>query len=233
MWRENMSPRISVIIPAHNEEQYLPATLDSLAGQTYGHFEVVVVANGCTDRTEEVAKAKGARVIWLEERGLGRARNLGGKKAKGEILVFLDADTILEPRALECIAREFTRDHGMATLRGKPDSDRFSHKMLYLMKNAFHRTHLHYGSAGVIICWKDRFRSVRGFDESLQVSEVHEFMGRMRRFGGFKYIGTATATTSMRRYQRFGFISMAWMWLRIWVISLVSDLRDRHYEPVR
>src|SRR5690242_9302223 len=97
-------PMISVIVPAHNEEAYLGATLDALNRQDYGNFEIVVVANGCTDGTAEVAREKCSRLVMLDEKGLGVARNLGGRMAAGDLLVFLDADTILEPHALRTIS---------------------------------------------------------------------------------------------------------------------------------
>src|SRR5258706_13449211 len=90
---------ISVVIPAHNEEKYLGATLEALGKQDYGWFEVVVVANGCTDRTAHVARDRCHRLIVLSQKSLGVARNLGARMAKGEILVFLDADTLLDPWA--------------------------------------------------------------------------------------------------------------------------------------
>lgn len=228
-----MSFLISVIIPAHDEERYLPATLERLAAQTYRYYETIVVTNGCTDRTEAVARGHCSRVIVLEDRSLGRARNTGGRKARGDLLVFLDADTLLEPDALEKIAREFTPEFAMGTVRGRPDSGQLSHRLIYGMKNAMHRTLVHYGSSGVMICWKHHFKVIRGFDESLHVREITDFMRKMRRFGKYKYISSTTATTSMRRYQRIGTARMAFIWLRIWVSSFFSDIRHRRYDPVR
>jgi len=74
---------ISVIIPAHNEERYLQRTLESLQRQNYGWFEVIVVANGCTDRTREVARGRCHRLILLSQKSLGVARNLGARMARG------------------------------------------------------------------------------------------------------------------------------------------------------
>ena len=99
---------ISIIIPAHNEEAYLGATLDALERQNYKWCELIIVANGCTDRTSELARGRCHRLIVLSQKNLGMARNLGARRAKGEILLFLDADTILEPMALRRIAQDFT-----------------------------------------------------------------------------------------------------------------------------
>src|SRR4051794_21439089 len=82
------SPFISIVIPAHNEEEFLPATLDALKSQIYQGFEVIVVANGCTDRTMQVVQGKCDMALELKDRALGPARNLGAEKAKGELLLF-------------------------------------------------------------------------------------------------------------------------------------------------
>jgi len=89
----------SVVIPAYNEEEYLPSTLRSLdkvlrkIPQFRG--EVIVVNNGSTDRTAQIAEQYGAKVVEETNRGIGRARNRGAAMAKGETLIFLDADTWL------------------------------------------------------------------------------------------------------------------------------------------
>src|SRR5882757_4222615 len=116
---------ISVIIPAHNEERYLRRTLDAVKSQDYDWFEIIVVANGCTDATAEVARGLCNRLITLSQKSLGVARNLGARLAKGELLLFLDADTILEPNALRLIAQRFPKSYSAGTLKGRPDTERF------------------------------------------------------------------------------------------------------------
>jgi glycosyltransferase involved in cell wall biosynthesis len=226
-------PTISVIIPAHNEEEYLGATLDALNHQEYPHCEIVVVANGCSDRTAEVARGKCQRLLTLHEKGLGPSRNLGARAASGDLLIFLDADTILEPRALRVIAEQFTERDAGGTLKGQPDSNRFAYRVIYGLKNFIHRFVVRNGSSGVIICWKKHFMSVGGFDEQLELRENSELIRRLKRFGGYKYIGTTAATTSMRRYERRGVKHIVWLWIKLWFLSLFTDLRHRKYEAVR
>ena len=224
--------RISVIIPAHNEEAFLPATLKALREQTWPDFEVIVVANGCADNTAEAANGLCDQLFCLEERGLGRARNLGGFRARGEILVFLDADTFLDKEALAMIARQFDRRYSMGTLKGVPDGERFSHRLIYFFKNLIHRLHLHTGSSGVILCWKDQFGKIGGFDEHLYLRENSELMKRLRVFGRYKFIGSASARTSMRRYDETGTGKMVWLWFKLWALSFFVDLRHKTYEAV-
>ncbi len=224
---------ISVVIPAHNEERYLGRTLEALRRQNYGWFEVIVVANGCTDRTVDVARGQCQRLIVLSQKSLGVARNLGARMARGDLLVFLDADTTLEPMALRRIAEDFSRADAAGTVRCRPSHDRFAYQLLYTLKNLVHRCCLHPGSSGVIVCWKEHFMQSGGFDEALEVRENSDLMKRLLHWGRYKYIGDISATTSMRRYNQCGFGRVACLWFKLWFQSLVSDLHQRHYEPVR
>jgi glycosyltransferase involved in cell wall biosynthesis len=226
-------PGISVIIPAHNEEHYLGPTLEALRSQTYPWIEVIVVANACADRTLEVARHRCDRLLNLEERSLGRARNLGGRKARGDLLVFLDADTILQKNALEIIAREFNPTYSMGTLRGAPDTKLFSHRFVYWLKNMLHSTKIHYGSSGIIICWRDYFKAVGGFDDNLEIRENSHLMKRLRAHGKYKYLSRATAITSMRRYQKLGFLKITALWIKIQICDWFCGLRNRTYDVIR
>jgi glycosyltransferase involved in cell wall biosynthesis len=224
---------ISIIIPAHNEQGYLPGTLDALTRQNYPWMEVIVVANGCSDGTAEGAQGRCHRLIVLSQKSLGIARNLGARMAKGELLVFLDADTNLEPLALRVIAQRFSEADAAGTVKGQPDCEVSAYRLFYAMKNFLHSSSLHSGSSGVIICWKKDFLRAGGFDEGLEVRENSDLIWRLRKFGGYKYIGEVTATTSMRRYEQRGLGRMFWLWIKLWLQSHFGDLHHRPYETVR
>src|SRR5438128_4978519 len=106
--------KFSVIIPAHNEEKYLPRLLDSIevARSNYSagakEIEVIVANNQSTDRTAEVALAHGARVVNVERRRIAAARNGGARAAAGEILCFIDADSAVHPQTFDAIDRTMT-----------------------------------------------------------------------------------------------------------------------------
>ena len=104
--------RISVIVPLYNVERYIGACLDSLLAQTFSDFEVVCVNDGSPDRTRERAERYAAwdgriSIIDKENGGPSSARNVGIRKATGEIVCFLDADDTFVPEALERIADAF------------------------------------------------------------------------------------------------------------------------------
>jgi glycosyltransferase involved in cell wall biosynthesis len=224
---------ISIIIPAHNEQNYLLATLEALKRQNYPCYEVIVVANGCSDDTANVADGMCDRLLVLSQKSLGVARNLGARMAKGELLVFLDADTVPEPLALRVIAEQFTRSYSAGTIKGRPDSMALRYRLTYAIKNFFHRYSLHRGSSGVICCWKEQFLHIGGFDEGLEVRENSELIWRLKRFGSYKYIGDVSAVTSMRRYEQRGFARMFWLWVKLWFQTHFGDLHRRTYDAIR
>ena len=224
---------ISIVIPAHNEEAYLPRTLEALKRQNYPNFETIVVANGCTDATVEVARDRCKRLIVLSQKNLGVARNLGARMAKGDLLVFLDADTLLEPMTLRIIAQKFQPGDAAGTIKGEPDRSSPGYCFLYALKNFTHRTALHCGSSGLILCWKKDFEKIGGFDEGLEVRENSELIWRLKKLGAYRYIGDVTATTSMRRYQQEGLGRMLGLWVKVWFQTHFGDLHRRHYETVR
>src|SRR5262245_28023753 len=192
--KRQAAPTVSVIIPAHNEEAYLRQTLDALNRQDYPKTEIIVVANGCSDNTAAVARNHCHRLITLSAKGLCVARNLGARVARGELLVFLDADTMLERDAVSVIVAQFSRKHAAGALKTLPDRNRLAYQMLYSIKNFLHRWSLYEGSAGVIICWKDHFEATGGFDEGLQVRENSELIRKLKVFGKYKCISQSSAT---------------------------------------
>ncbi|MDE2188182.1 MAG: glycosyltransferase family 2 protein [Patescibacteria group bacterium] len=87
--------KLSVIIPAYNEENYIGKTLQAISAQDYADFEVIVVDNGSTDRTADIARSfANTKVISERQRGTSAARESGRREATGDIVVTLDADSI-------------------------------------------------------------------------------------------------------------------------------------------
>jgi len=99
--------RVSVVVPARNEEELLPHCLFALRQQEFGDFETIVVDSASSDRTQQVARSFGVRVIHLEEPGVARARQAGFDAATGDIIVSTDADAICEPDWLQRIVAPF------------------------------------------------------------------------------------------------------------------------------
>ena len=94
--------RVSVVIPCYNHAHFLEQAIESVLKQSYSDFEIIVVDDGSTDNTAEVAgRYSPVRYVYQENAGLSSARNTGLRHSRGEFLVFLDADDRLLPHALE------------------------------------------------------------------------------------------------------------------------------------
>lgn len=96
------NPLVSVVIPAHNSAATLPAALDSVFDQTYEPIECIVVDDGSSDETGNVARSFGSRVklVSQEQQGVAKARNQGALTARGSLLAFLDSDDLWMPQKL-------------------------------------------------------------------------------------------------------------------------------------
>lgn len=84
--------KFSIIIPAYNAEYHIRQALDSVAAQTFKDYELIVVCDSCTDRTEEIAQEYGARTARVDFHQDGQTRNKGIDMAKGDWLLFMDDD---------------------------------------------------------------------------------------------------------------------------------------------
>jgi 4,4'-diaponeurosporenoate glycosyltransferase len=116
-----LNPKISIIIPARNEENNLPALLTSLKNQTLLPFEIIVVNDNSTDGTARIAAENGANVIHsgpLPRGWSGKPWSCyqGSQQAKGELFIFLDADTYLEPNGIERIMDNYNEGSGVISI---------------------------------------------------------------------------------------------------------------------
>ncbi len=110
-----MKNLVSIIIPCFNQVQYLPAALQSVWDQLYHNWECIIINDGSTDNTEDVAKRwceKDARFIYFfkENGGLSSARNLGLANSKGDFILFLDSDDLIAPEKLLLSVKSFMED---------------------------------------------------------------------------------------------------------------------------
>lgn len=228
-----MPPHFSVIIPAHNEEKYLLPTLQSLERQTHQDFEVIVVANGCTDKTEELVKKKQddkLRLLSLPHANVSVARNAGALNATGEMLLFLDADTQLAENSLELVKRHFS-DHAIASVWVRPDTPKLKFHLAMMGKNLLMATKLYKGFGGTLICRRKDFQQVGGYNPELSVKEHHDLRKRLQQFGPYSCI-PAMATTSMRRFTQWSLTKTAFFWGKQW-LKYYQGKQLNGYDKIR
>src|SRR5579871_2615827 len=106
--------KVSVVIPAHNEEKTIGKTLESLCHQTISPDEIIVVDNACTDKTAQIAHSFGVRVVREEVQGITTARNRGFNEAKYDIIARTDADSVVSPTWVEQLKKNFENSRVVA-----------------------------------------------------------------------------------------------------------------------
>jgi glycosyltransferase involved in cell wall biosynthesis len=112
-------PQVSVVVPAFNYARYVGEAVESVLGQTWGGFEVIVVDDGSTDGTRQVVEAIGderVRYVYQRNAGLPAARNTGIRMARHEVVGFLDADDLWWPEFLEVALRELVAEGGRRSM---------------------------------------------------------------------------------------------------------------------
>ena len=214
---------ISIVIITLNEEEYLPQLLESIEKQTYDDYEVIVADAGSEDRTREIAREHGCKVV---EGGLpAEGRNKGAEAARGELLVFVDADFLLPSDYLEKSIQEFKqRDLGVAdTLYKFYDASWFVNFIFHLLVNwpakllqRFTPT-----SLTAIFVRKEVFEEVSGFDESVEFAEDSLFIEETAEISKFRFLNSVKTLISARRFKQEGYakvllkylFSNIYMWL--------------------
>jgi glycosyltransferase involved in cell wall biosynthesis len=199
--------RMSVVIPALNEERHLSQLLSDIQRQSQRPDEVIVVDAGSCDATVRIAKQSSAAVLHSEP-PVARGRNLGGYSAKGDLIFFLDADTRLPETFFEDFVSEVEHRHlDLACPRYLPyDSTptiRAIHAFWDMVLKVFESA-LPSGAGHCIALRSKLFRESRGFDPSPKFDDI-ELVRRLSKGRRFGYVGTSVFVSD-RRYREEGFL---------------------------
>jgi len=194
-------PSVSFIIPAYNEAQLLGSTLSAIEQAARAlrlTYEVIVVDDASVDRTAEVARARGARVIPVNYRQIAATRNAGAREAAGEWLVFVDADTTISEAVLrEAIAALTTGAVGGGCLvRFDGRVPRYGRVLIALVLPVYRALGLAAGC--FLFCTRQAFDAVGGFDERLFAAEEAVLSRALRRRGRFVLLRTAVMTSGRK-----------------------------------
>ena len=208
---------ISIIIPTLNEEKNLPLLLESLRTQIYQDFEVIIADAGSKDKTRQIAKEWGYKVV---EGGLpGVGRNRGAEVARGDIFVFLDSDVVLPEDFLLNALEEFKeRKLDVASCYIQPLTDKDIDNLLYGFANLYFRLtqfFLPKAAGHCIIATKKIHRAIGGFDETIKLFEDFDYSKRASRKGKFRYLEKVKIPVSVRRFDQEGRMTMATKYILI------------------
>jgi glycosyltransferase involved in cell wall biosynthesis len=205
-------PRYSVVVPAYDEEDLLPATLGSIRAAMAAvpwPGEIVVCDNNSRDRTAEIARAAGALVVAEPHNQIARARNTGARASAGEWLVFVDADTRISGevlrRALDLLASG-TIAGGGSVFHMDCAGSRSGARIVRAWNWISRRFHVAAGS--FLFCRRDAFDAVGGFSLGVYAGEELWFTRAVKRWGrgrglGFRVLDEHPVETSGRKMEWF------------------------------
>ena len=187
-------PLVSIIIPAYNAAQHLNRCLEAIRASSYSSYEIILVDDGSTDNSIDIARKKGAMVFQLpHQSGPATARNFGAKKAKGDILFFVDADVLIKPETVARVVTDFQQNPDIAAVFGSYDDSPAESNFLSQYKNLFHHFVHQQASSEAMTFWagcgairRELFQEIGGFDqERYRRPEIEDIeLGyRMRRVG--------------------------------------------------
>jgi GT2 family glycosyltransferase len=184
------TPAFSVVMPMLNAAAFLPRVLDGLKASTFQDFELLLVDDGSTDGSRELAQTYGITPLWSGGRqGAGAARNVGVRQARAPILVFVDADVVLHETALAQIAERFAADATLTAVMGAYDEAPSAPGLVSRFRNLLHAYFHRRAAAEASTFWtglgavrREAFNSVGGFSPA-EILEDVEFGLRLKAAG--------------------------------------------------
>jgi GT2 family glycosyltransferase len=196
----------SFVVPAWNEQASLPASLEALhaSARTAGvEYEIIVADDASTDRTALVAKEHGAKVVGCEHRQIAATRNTGARAASGQMLVFVDADTLVGAGTVSGIAEALERGavYGCGEVRWDERVPLWFRPPLWMMSTYFRWAGLAYGA--FLFVRREAFEAVGGFDERFFAGEELELSRLLRKQGRFGWV-KQPVVTSGRKLRTYG-----------------------------
>ena len=240
--------RVSVVIPAFNEEELLPKCLESLGAQDYeGELEILLVDNGSTDGTGCVARSHGVTVVDEPTRGYGRALTAGFAAAHGDIIACTDADSVVPSDWISNLVREYDQRPDVVAIGGEVEFTRPNWKS-QLLKHLFlslfnridraNRSGPHLWGANMSVR-RDAFLAVGGWNPNFSLQADSELSERLRKVGRVIIVESICVRTSSRRWNRSllgnAFIyTTNWVWFHAFGVPLYRDfpvIRDQIDEP--
>jgi glycosyltransferase involved in cell wall biosynthesis len=192
---------ISFIIPAHNEEHELPATLAAIRAAASGLqqvWEIIVVNDASTDSTPQIVEEAGARIVSINRRQIAAVRNAGARAAQGEYLFFVDADTrINRAHVIDAMA---AMEAGYAGGSARVAMDGFVPIWGRMLLRGFSSVYfgLNLGAGAFLFTTRCNFDAIGGFDEQYFVGEEVFFSLELRKLGRFKVLREPILTSGRK-----------------------------------
>jgi len=193
-------PKISVVIPAHNEASYIKDTLDSIKKQTRPANEIVVVCDSCADNTASIVKEHEYLPIPSIARNTGANRNIGAGFTQGDILVFNDADAIMAENYLESVEDAVRHGYNYGCAQYNTNNQDLATRLTIHLMNAACKFREYVN--GNFFIEKKLFQMINGFDVSLTSDEETDLADRVRGHGTYVYLKNTFLIPSTRKFDK-------------------------------
>lgn len=207
---------ISFVIPTLNEEKYLPRLLKSIKKQNFSDYEIIVSDGLSEDATKKIALAEDCLFVEDSKRSPARQRNLGAAVAKGDVIIFLDADTVLPDNFLPAVYSEFKdRKLSAAGFYLIFNSSARKYRLIEFFFHFICRLGQYFFPAsvgvGIMVSLKDHCR-IGGFDESIFIGEDYDYTWRLAKIGRYRMLRSSYLYFSVRRLEKEGVARVLWKW---------------------
>lgn len=233
---------LSIVIPAFNEELLITSCLQSISQSLEANakpgftHEIIVVDNNSTDKTAQLARNTGARVVFEPINQIGRARNTGAANATGDWLLFVDADSLLNPGMVAEIVQLIESDRyvGCGSVMYMPDLPWWGNAVIRLWTIC--SIVFRWASGALVVCRADAFREVGGFDQTLFAADEISLSQLLKQWGRkhqlkFTILTHHPLVTSSRKIKLYSVGEIAGQIFGV-LLSPRKSLQDKKKLPI-
>ncbi|MFA6296367.1 MAG: glycosyltransferase [Patescibacteria group bacterium] len=252
--------KISIVVPAYNEEKYIRPCIESLVNQDFLDYELIMSLNACTDHTEDVVldvakknNFNNLKIVKENRKGVSYARQSGAENAQGEIIASCDADTVYPRDWLRKIDNHFNFDlqeqqktleileapeqiavvYGSVRMNGGPAYLKFLARYIYTLFLHISRLFGKDNVTGMNFAYrKDLFIKAGGYDLNLKSAE-DVFLGqKLKKYGKVVFDSKIFVYTSPRRFEK-GFWKFLWFHIKNYWNVFIFKKQPSDFEDIR
>ncbi|MFH1779725.1 MAG: glycosyltransferase [Candidatus Micrarchaeota archaeon] len=240
MIKKVKKPFVSIIVPSLNEEKNIEACLKSLRKQDFGFdFEIILADGDSKDKTRLIAKKYVDAIVVEHKHTIAAGRQMGCAKARGELFVFTDSDSIPDKEWLLRITAPFVdpkvvASYGTASLLKPTLLERVLAKTvfsLYLLVTSV--IGMHSGPGFNLAVRASAFHAVKGFDVHLVTAEDVALLKKLKKHGKIVFVPGAVVAVSPRRIRKWGLLKFISFHVKNLLEESLLGKSEREYEPVR
>lgn len=222
----------SVIIPTLNEQDNIKKVVKQFSPiKSKYNIEIIVSDSGSTDKTVDISRKYCDKIVSYPENNcnISKARNHGAKYAKNEVLVFLDADILIDDidNFFEIVENSIKRKNIIAispriSIYPKDETiiDKGIHFIITLISNILNGIGFSYSRGGCQVISKENFNRINGYNEKFVAAEDIDIFRRLRKFGRTAIINKLHVFESPRRYRKEGYHKILYYWFMNWLYTL-------------